>query len=36
MNYIGNKGYSIFKTSLNEILEKKIKKDLVVKPFIPK
>lgn len=36
MNYIGNKGYSIFKTSLNETLEKKIKKDLVVKPFIPK
>ena len=36
MNYIGNKGYSIFKTSLNEKLEKKIKKDLIVKPFIPK
>ena len=36
MNYIGNKGFSIYKTSLNETQEKKIKKDLVVKPFIPK
>ena len=36
MNYIGNKGFSIFKTKLDEKLEKKIKSDLVVKPFVPK
>ena len=36
MNYIGNKGFSIYKTSLNETQEKKIKKDLVVKPLFQK
>tara|TARA_B100000902_G_scaffold395060_1_gene452783 strand:+ start:27451 stop:29022 length:1572 start_codon:yes stop_codon:yes gene_type:complete len=34
-SYIGNKGYSIYKISLNEKIINFIKKELTIKPFIP-
>ena len=34
--YLGKKGYTVFKKSLNDEDIKKIMKDLTVKPFIPK
>lgn len=33
MNYIGTRGYTIFKSNLSNEQVKKIKKDLIVKPF---
>ena len=35
MNYIGKRGYTIYKNNLNEKELKKIKKELFVKPYIP-
>ena len=33
MNYIGTRGYTIFKSNLSNDQIRKIKKDLIVKPF---
>ena len=35
-SYIGNRGYTIFKNTLTEEEETKIKTDLCVKPYVPK
>uniref|UniRef100_A0A6C0BT84 Helicase ATP-binding domain-containing protein n=1 Tax=viral metagenome TaxID=1070528 RepID=A0A6C0BT84_9ZZZZ len=35
-NYLGKKGYTLFKNKINKIDESKILKDLIVKPVIPK
>ena len=34
--YLGNRGYTIYKSSLTKRQENKIKKDLIIRPFVPK
>jgi superfamily II DNA or RNA helicase len=34
--YLGSRGYTIFKSNLTKQEEKKIKKDLMIRPFVPK
>ena len=35
-NYIGNRGYTIYKNTIDVNEELKLKKELTVKPFVPK